>query len=105
MAALVHNVFFQLNDPTPENSRKLVEACHKYLDNHPGVTYFAAGGLVQELDRPVNQRDFDVALCVAFATKEDHDVYQTAPRHLEFIAENKPSWKAVRVFDSWAGPV
>ncbi len=25
---------------------------------------------------------------------------QIAPRHLEFIAENKPNWKLVRVFDS-----
>ncbi|QDV28605.1 Stress responsive A/B Barrel Domain protein [Planctopirus ephydatiae] len=101
MAPLVHVVYFELHEPTPENTRKLTEACHKYLKDHPGVVYFAAGGLVEELARPVNQRDFQVALCVAFATKADHDVYQTAPSHLQFIEEHKPTWKRVRVFDSW----
>ncbi|MBA4029458.1 MAG: stress responsive protein [Planctomyces sp.] len=101
MPPLVHVVYFELHEPTPENTQKLVAACHKYLKDHPGVVYFAAGGLVEELDRPVNQRDFQVALCVAFDSKANHDIYQTAPLHLEFIAENKPTWKRVRVFDSW----
>jgi hypothetical protein len=30
----------------------------------------------------------------------DHDAYQQHPRHIQFIEENKPSWKKVRVFDS-----
>ena len=32
-----------------------------------------------------------------------HDLYQDAPRHQQFIAENKPNWKQVRVFDSNVG--
>jgi hypothetical protein len=98
---LVHNVFFTLKDGSPENVRKLTEACHKYLTNHEGGVYFGAGGVVDELQRPVNQRDFHVALCVVFKNKAAHDVYQTHPRHLQFIAENKDTWAQVRVFDSW----
>jgi len=98
---LVHNVYFTLKDGSPENVRKLTEACHKYLTNHEGGVYFAAGGLVSELDRPVNQRDFHVGLCVVFKNKAAHDAYQTHPRHLQFIAENKDTWAQVRVFDSW----
>jgi hypothetical protein len=64
--------------------------------------YFGAGTVVAELDRPVNQRDFHVALCVVFKNKAAHDTYQTHPRHLEFINENKETWASVRVFDSWA---
>ena len=48
----------------------------------------------------MNDTDFHVALHVVFASREAHDVYQTHPRHLQFIAENKDSWKQVRVFDS-----
>lgn len=98
---LVHNVFFTLKNGSPENIRKLTEACHKYLSGHEGVVYFAAGGLVEELQRPVNQRDFHVALCIVFNNKAAHDHYQTHPRHLQFIEENKDSWAQVRVFDSW----
>src|SRR5207253_1187437 len=32
-----HMVYFKLKDGTPENRKKLVEACEKYLSNHPGT--------------------------------------------------------------------
>lgn len=101
---LIHNVYFTLKDGTPENTAKLTDACHKYLKNHPGVIFFAAGPLVPELDRPVNVRDFHVGLHVIFKTKKDHDVYQTAADHLKFIEENKPTWDKVRVFDTYSKP-
>ena len=33
-----------------------------------------------------------------------HDTYQDAPRHKQFIDENKDNWKKVRVFDSAVQP-
>ena len=48
----------------------------------------------------MNDREFDVALQVVFDCRASHDAYQTAPRHLQFIAENKPNWAKVRVFDA-----
>jgi hypothetical protein len=39
-------------------------------------------------------------LHVVFENRAAHDAYQTAPRHLKFIEENKATWKKVRVFDS-----
>ena len=98
---LVHNVFFSLKDGSGANIQALTDACHKYLKGHDGVEYFAAGPVVEELSRPVNQKDFHVALCVVFKDKAAHDVYQTHPRHLQFIDENKATWESVRVFDSW----
>ena len=95
-----HNVFFSLNDASPAAKAKLVAACKKYLSGHPGTVFFAAGTLAEECNRPVNDRDFDVALHVIFKDKAAHDVYQTAARHLKFIEENKDNWKKVRVFDS-----
>ncbi len=98
---LVHNVYFSLKDPTTANIAALNAACHKYLDGHEGLICFGAGPLVEELARPVNQRDFHIALCTVFKDKAAHDQYQTHPRHLQFIAENKETWASVRVFDSW----
>lgn len=98
---LAHNVYFSLKESTPENREKLVAACHKYLADHPGVVFYAAGTLVEEFDRPVNDRDWDVGLHVIFADKKHHDLYQEAPKHLQFIEENRESWAGVRVFDSF----
>ena len=97
---LTHNVYFSLNDASPAAKAKLVAACKKWLSGHPGTVFFAAGTLAEECNRPVNDRDFDVALHVIFKDKAAHDVYQTAERHLKFIEENKDNWKKVRVFDS-----
>jgi hypothetical protein len=97
---LAHNVYFTLNDNSTAAQEKLVAACKKYLTGHPGTVFFAAGTLATELDRPVNDRDFDVALQVFFESKEAHDQYQQAERHLAFIAENKANWRWVRVFDA-----
>jgi hypothetical protein len=99
---LVHNVFFSLNDNSSAARERLLAACRKYLTGHPGTSFFACGGLAQELRREVNDRDFDVALHVVFQDQAFHDKYQADPRHLQFIAENKENWKKVRVFDSVA---
>jgi hypothetical protein len=100
VSKLAHNVFFKLKDSSEVNIKHLVDACDKYLTGHPGVVFYAAGVLEPDLARPVNDRDFDVSLHVVFESRAAHDVYQEAPRHLEFIAENKESWAKVRVFDS-----
>lgn len=98
---LAHDVFFTLHDASPTAVDGMVAACHQYLKNHPGVEFFAAGTCGQEFARPVNDRDYHVALHVYFTDKAAHDVYQTAPDHLQFIEENKPKWAKVRIFDSW----
>lgn len=100
---LVHNVYFTLHDGSDANRQKLVAACEKYLTGHPGTVWFGAGVVCAELNRPVNDLDYDVALHLIFKTMADHDAYQEAPRHVQFIEENKASWKKVRVFDSIVG--
>ena len=97
---LSHDVYFTLKDKSPRAVEALVAACKKYLAGHPGTVFFAAGTLEPELARPVNDRDFDVALHVVFQDRAAHDAYQTAPRHQQFVAEQKDAWAKVRVFDS-----
>ena len=102
---LSHDVYFTLHDASPAAKNQLVVACKKYLADHPGVVWFDAGVRVPDLQREVNDQDFDVALHVVFQDKASHDRYQTAPRHLQFIEESREQWKKVRVFDSWVTPV
>ena len=97
---LAHNVFFKLKDPAPANVAALVAACHKYLNVQPGIVFFAAGPICAELDREVNDRDWHVGLHIVFIDKAAHDAYQDDPTHNQFIAEMKPNWAGVRVFDS-----
>lgn len=101
--SLAHIVFFQLQDDSTDAKEKLVAECRKYLSGHPGTAFFTAGTPVEDLDRPVNVRDFDVSLVVVFDSRADHDAYQAAPAHLEFIDRNKDNWASVRVFDSHVG--
>ena len=98
---LAHSVYFTLKDRTERARRELLAGFRKYLSDHPGTVWFAAGPLAGELNREVNDLDFDVALHVVFKNKAAHDQYQTAERHLKFIEENKSAWKKVRVFDSY----
>ncbi|MCY2979397.1 MAG: Dabb family protein [Planctomycetota bacterium] len=100
MAHLSHMVYFTLNDDSEAKVLELVEACKHYLDNHPGLVHFSVGTLNKELARPVNDRGYQVAINVIFDSRESHDLYQVAPRHLQFIAEQKYNWKQARVFDS-----
>jgi len=97
---LAHHVFFTLQDSSAAKIQELTAACHKYLDHHPGVESFAVGVLNADLARPVNDRGYHVSLHVVFDSREAHDQYQVAPRHNEFIAEQKSNWQQVRVFDS-----
>lgn len=99
---LVHNVYFALSDPTPANVERLVASCRQHLPGHAGIVFFACGTLAKDLARDVNDRDFDVGLHIVFRDQAAHDAYQDSGPHHQFVAENKASWKKVRVFDSVA---
>ena len=100
---IAHMVYFTLKDNSPAARQKLVAACKKYLSGHDGTVYFSAGPRAEEFNRPVNDRDWDVALNLVFKDKAAHDKYQDHERHKKFIEENKDNWKKVRVFDSVVG--
>jgi hypothetical protein len=97
---LAHIVYFTLKDHSHRAIQKQLDACKKYLTDHPGVVFFAAGTRSPGLEREVNDKDFHVALHVVFKSRAAHDQYQTAPRHVTFIEESKPNWAKVRVFDA-----
>ena len=96
----LHNVFFTLNDPSPEKQRKLVEDCYTYLSKVPGALSFAAGTRNPASTREVNDTVYHVALTILFDSSASQDAYQEWGPHKEFIAANNANWKQVRVFDS-----
>lgn len=98
-----HNVFFSLNDAAPAQCERLARECYEYLEGTDGVVAFSAGTRAAGCERDVNDVQFDVSLHMVFADRKTHDAYQTAPRHMEFVARNKVNWKKVRVFDSTIG--
>jgi hypothetical protein len=98
---LAHDVYFTLKRDSDEAKEQLVAGCRQFLSGHPGVVWFDAGILVEENQRDLNDRDFDVALHLVFKNKASHDKYQDAPRHHKFIEEFHDNWKQVRVFDSY----
>jgi len=98
---LSHDVYFTLKNDSQEAQEALVAGCRKYLSAHSGAVWFAAGVLVDEHDREVNDKGFHVALHVVFKDKASHDEYQQADSHHQFIEEFKENWQAVRVFDSY----
>ena len=82
---LSHMVYFTLKDSSPSAVTRLVEDCQRLLKPLPGISFFAAGTLAAEFQRPVNDRNFHVSLNVVFDSKESHDQYQVAPNHQAFI--------------------
>lgn len=101
---LVHDVYFELQDASPQAQQALVAACYDKLAGIDGVTFLVAGTRDAELQREVNDTVYHVSLHVYFKDRAAHDAYQAAPAHLEFIAMNKPNWRSVRVFDSTIAP-
>jgi len=99
-AVIAHDVYFTLNENSPEARKKMVDACKKYLSKHPGTLYFAAGPRADDLKGQFNDQQFDVALHIYFKNKAALDKYIDSAKHHKFIDENKDSWKKVRVFDS-----
>jgi hypothetical protein len=98
---IVHDVYFTLLDPTPENREALVREGVTWLKGHRGMVAFSAGVRAGEMQRDVNVLDWDVSMHSVFEDKASHDAYQDdSSRHAQFVARNKASWKQVRVFDS-----
>lgn len=93
-------VYFTLKDPADAACQQLVDSCHQHLPNHDGIAFFAAGIRTPDLNRPVNDSEFHVALNVVFTSREAHDAYQVSEQHQAFIAENKETWENIRIFDA-----
>jgi len=97
---LGHMVYFTLKDSSEAAVQRLLASAREHLSGHPGTVFFAVGTRVPDLDRPVNDDQFHVALQMVFESREAHDTYQVHERHVKYIESNKDNWEQVRVFDA-----
>lgn len=95
---IAHNVYFTLHDNSPVAVKAMIEDCHRYLADLPGIIFYAAGTPLEDDDSP--DRGYDVALHVVFTDRAALDAYMTAPRHVELIEKYESNWKDIQAFDS-----
>lgn len=98
---IMHSIYFTLADPSEKTRQLLIEACQKFLSNHPGQIGFSVGTLAEDMRRDVNDLDFHVSVNMIFQNRAAHDQYQQAPRHEQFIKEAGDLSSVRRVFDSY----
>jgi len=96
---LGHYVFFSLHDATPGAIDAFIASGEALLAPQEGIVFFGMGPRTQDLNRPVNDTQFDVGLQIIFSDRAAHDRYQEVPEHLKFIEQNKENWSKIRVFD------
>ncbi len=98
--ALVHHVYFWLNEPKNESHKnQLVKALNDLLKvetirlSHIG---FPAG----TESRDVVDHSYSVSYMVMFDDQVGQDAYQVHPLHVKFVEENSHLWNKVVVYDS-----
>jgi hypothetical protein len=95
----IHHVYFWLKSDSPAPAKDQLSAdCHSLLSKIPNVKHLWAGPPAMT-PRDVVDNTYAIGLAVILPDRAAHDVYQTHPLHLEFIARNKAHWDRVRVFD------
>ena len=95
----VHTVFFWLAHPESQSDR---DALHAGLESLKGINQITVAYVGKPADtrRPVIDHTFDFSLTLVFADRAAHDVYQTHPVHLEFVAECAHLWNRVQIYDA-----
>jgi hypothetical protein len=94
-----HIVVFWLDPEKSDASDALIEGANRYLKPIPGIVFFHIGKMVGS-QRPVVDQTYQVALNVAFDSKEAQDAYQVHPLHVEFVQKVlKPISRKIVVYD------
>lgn len=96
-----HCVHFWLRDGVDEAERQKVIEGVKSLGNSVNM-HCARVGVPAMTDREVVDNSYDIQLIAIFEDKEAHDRYQSKDDavHQAFIAEYKPYWTKVVIYDS-----
>jgi hypothetical protein len=95
----VHHVFFWLKKPLTAQIRKKFELGLKELVTIEQITGKHLGAPANN-KRGVIDSSYSYSLLLTFKSKEDQDIYQTHPTHLNFLDECEELWEKVVVYDS-----
>jgi len=94
----LHLVFFWLKADTTDVQREAFLAALEGLEVIEGIKYLSCG-VPGQTPRAVVDNSYDYCSIVNFVSKEAHDAYQTHPLHEAFLAQFKPIWEKVLVYD------
>ena len=95
----IHHVFFWLKEPENTEARKQFELGLQNLIKVPQIQSYHIGTPV-ESPREMVDDSFTYSYMVFFKSKEDQEIYQTHPIHLQFIEDCQHLWKKVIVYDA-----
>lgn len=95
----VHHVFFWLKEPANAEARKQFELGLQNLIKVPQILSSHIGTPV-ESSREVVDDSFTYSYMAFFKSKEDQNIYQTHPIHLQFIEDCQHLWEKVIVYDA-----
>ncbi|QYM77950.1 Dabb family protein [Horticoccus luteus] len=96
---LVHTVYFWLKSDLTAAQREAFAAALASLRGIP-MEAFYTGRPAALPARPVVDATFDHAITCVFADIAAHNVYQTHPLHLAFLAQCKTWWTRVQIYDA-----
>ena len=95
----MHHVFFYLkNEGNKNDCNQLIEGLVR-LSKAPSIKGFHIG-VPAETPREVVDNSYGVSWLLLFDSKESHDIYQTDPIHLQFIADCAHLWERVVIYDT-----
>lgn len=95
---MIHQVYFWLKDPE-KDIHDFIKGCEKLITiDTIEKAYIGLPAPTEK--REVVDHTFHVALTVHFSTLDDHNSYQVAPIHKEFIEQHQDKWEKVKVYDA-----
>lgn len=97
---LVHTVFFWLKPGTTEAQRADFRRGLETLKGVKSVEQVHVGVPAPVAPRPVTDLSFSFCLTVLCRDMAAHDAYQIDPLHQAFLAQFKPMWEKVVVYDA-----
>lgn len=95
-----HVVFFWMKNPQSDADKDALEVeLQKFMAVNQQVKSHHIGRPAGT-DREVVDNSYGVSLIVSFDSKEEQDVYQSDPTHIEFIKNAQHLWDHVQIYDS-----
>tara|TARA_B110000263_G_scaffold246017_1_gene256452 strand:+ start:967 stop:1296 length:330 start_codon:yes stop_codon:yes gene_type:complete len=95
-----HIVFFWLKKPQSNEDKIQLELELKNFIKKNKQLITSHVGKPAGTKRTVVDNTYDLSLILTFDSKEDQEIYQSDPFHLEFIDKASKLWDRVQVYDS-----
>lgn len=95
-----HVVIFWFNDNVDKAAAlaQIRNDSETLLKPISGLKWYSIG-TPANTPRPVVDSSHDFALCTVYEDRAGHDAYQIHPNHQQFLANNKPNFKKIVVYD------